>query len=91
MTIRSLIGDSWNVSPSFAISRAAKGDIVTEDQHGRQSLVQPLTPKSLLKKGTVPLGSIDLLRKIHSLERDSPLFQQAAKPEFAGILPGIET
>jgi hypothetical protein len=31
-----------------------------------------------LKKGTVPVGNIDLPRKNHSLERDSPLFQQAA-------------
>src|SRR5260221_12379456 len=37
-------------------------------------------PSSPLKKGTVPLGSVDLLRKNHSLERDSPLFQQPAKP-----------
>jgi hypothetical protein len=35
-----------------------------------------------LKKGTVPLGGIGLLRRIHSLERDSPLFQQAATLRF---------
>ncbi|HEY3963134.1 MAG TPA: amidohydrolase family protein [Planctomycetaceae bacterium] len=40
----------------------------------------PLPPASSLKKGTVPLGKIDLLRRNHSLERDSPLFQQAAAP-----------
>ncbi len=34
-----------------------------------------------LKKGTVPPGNIDLSRRIHSLERDSPLFQQAAPLE----------
>jgi len=32
-----------------------------------------------LKKGTVPVGSIDLSRENHSPKRDSPLFQQAAK------------
>src|SRR5579864_4830221 len=35
---------------------------------------------SLLKKVTVPLGTTDLPRKDHPLERDSPLFQQAAVP-----------
>jgi len=35
-------------------------------------------PNRPLKKGTVPVGSIDLLRKVHPWERDSPLFQQAA-------------
>jgi len=30
-----------------------------------------------LKKGTVPLGNTDLSGKTHSLERNSPLFQQA--------------
>jgi WD40 repeat protein/tRNA A-37 threonylcarbamoyl transferase component Bud32 len=39
---------------------------------------------SLLKKGTVPVGNADLLRKIHSSERDSPLFQQTAMPRPAG-------
>lgn len=34
-------------------------------------------PASLLKKGTVPRGNVDLPRKSHSLERDSPHFQQA--------------
>ena len=33
---------------------------------------------SLLKKGTVPLGSIDCRQKDHSLEWDSPPFQQAS-------------
>jgi hypothetical protein len=36
-------------------------------------------PGSPLKKGTVPLGSIDLPQENHLLERDSPLFQQAAR------------
>ncbi len=35
-------------------------------------------PGSPLKKGTVPPGNVDLPRRVRSLERDSPLFQQAA-------------
>src|SRR5437016_13275460 len=38
---------------------------------------------SPLKKGTVPVGSVDLSRKYHLLERDSPLFQQPARSRFA--------
>ncbi len=37
----------------------------------------PFGPVSPLKKGTVPVGNIDLFREVHSLERDSPLFQEA--------------
>ena len=37
---------------------------------------------SLLKKGTIPLGSIDMSPRNCSLERDSPLFQQAAMRDF---------
>ena len=47
---------------------------------------------SPLKKGTVPLGCIDLPRKNHSSERDSPLFQQDATPAVlaqpASLFPG---
>src|SRR5579863_8852307 len=32
-------------------------------------------PPARLKKGTVPLGSIDLSQKNHPWKRDSPLFQ----------------
>jgi hypothetical protein len=32
-----------------------------------------------LKKGTVPPGNIDLSRRVHPLERDSPRFQLAAQ------------
>ena len=41
----------------------------------------------LLKKGTVPLGSLDMSRRNCSLERDNPLFQQAAMREFWGEFP----
>ncbi len=40
-----------------------------------REVLEPSTP---LKKGTVPPGNIDLSRRIRPLERDSPLFQQAA-------------
>src|SRR5579863_8619154 len=41
---------------------------------------------SPLKKGMVPVGSIDLLRKNHSPERDSPLFQQAARAQTVQLV-----
>jgi DNA-binding GntR family transcriptional regulator len=44
-------------------------------------LSQITTASSLLKKGTVPAGSAELPRQNHSQERDSPLFQQSARPK----------
>src|SRR5256885_64698 len=46
-----------------------------------KSLLSPPkgSPNSPLKKGTVPPGNIVLPREHLSLERDSPLFQQAAR------------
>src|SRR5262249_22203071 len=40
-------------------------------------------PGSPLKKGTVPLGRADMSREDRSSERDSPLFQQAARLDAA--------
>jgi len=50
--------------------------------------VRPLS--SPLKKGTVPVGSVDLSRKNHSSERDSPLFQQAASVTQIELLPEFQ-
>ncbi len=38
-----------------------------------------MNPESPLKKGTVPLGSIDFAKEGRSRERDSPLFQRAPR------------
>jgi hypothetical protein len=46
------------------------------DETGAQGAI------SSLKKGTVPLGNIDLSRRIHPSERHSPRFQQLAVRYF---------
>jgi len=55
----------------------ADEDVVVEEigppvRHNRRDRERPL------KKGTVPLGNINLSQENRSLERDSPLFQQPA-------------
>jgi hypothetical protein len=52
----------------------------------RRISVSRIRAGSPLKKGTVPVGTIDLLRRIHSLERDSPLFQLPACASIAVLL-----
>ncbi len=47
--------------------------------------VNPLK-KGPLKKGTVPVGRVDLLQQGHSPERDSPLFQQAGSGALNRLL-----
>src|SRR6516165_8222004 len=46
-----------------------------EERAGRDSV--SLADSSLLKKGAVPPGRADVSRETQTLERDSPLFQQA--------------
>jgi excinuclease ABC subunit A len=51
----------------------------TNPKRQRGSASTPSRARSPLKKGTVPVGSIDLSRKNQLVERDSPLFQQRAR------------
>ncbi len=94
--VLSLLPEAWRTHPSLAgIDRLETAPIssvhlwfdrsITNLRHATfvEKKSQWLFNRSAiqaLKKGTVPLGSIDLSRRIHSGERDSPLFQQASGP-----------
>ena len=63
-------------APPVAL-RARRAQVVSLENETDLKLASTVAPVGVLKKGTVPVGTIDLPGKVHSSERDSPLFQHA--------------
>lgn len=84
---RSLASDTCEAAESLALKRRVISRVaaIARRMHARGIFHQDFylnhmlwLPNRPLKKGTVPVESSDLSRKNYLLERDSPLFQQAA-------------
>ena len=74
--------DVANLARRFAFKGWTQAAIAWHMNFPQATVSRDLAANSLLKKGTVPLGRIDMSRRNCSLERDSLLFQQAAMREF---------